>query len=114
MKVVDLCINARSGKNARPVSGDVTFDDGARYGWSQYDEATRFHGHRRMSHGGLEQFSFQSSLRATALKRALDGSDPGAVVEDYGTRYLRNIEDPRAEQAAAPATRGEDDDSPGP
>jgi hypothetical protein len=42
MKVVDLCINARSGKNARPVSGDVTFDDGARYGWSQYDDATRF------------------------------------------------------------------------
>lgn len=105
MKVVDLCISARSGENSRPASGEVTFEDGSRYDWSQYAEETRFHGSRRMAHGGWERFSFRSPARAAALHRALAGNEPGAVVEDYVDRYRRQYqkdmsEEPRADGGA--------------
>lgn len=104
MKVVNICISARSGENSRPVSGEVIFDDGSRYDWSQYTEETRFYGSRRMAHGGMERFSFRSPLRASALERALDGKEPDALVEDYGDRYRRQY--PRPERPEADSDGG--------
>jgi len=109
VKVVDLCISARSGENCRPASGEVTFEDGSRYDWSQYTEETRFHGSRRMAHGGWERFSFRSPARAAALHLALAGNEPGAVVEDYGDRYRRQYQNDQGGEPRA----GADDDRPG-
>lgn len=102
MKVVNICISARSGENSRPVSGEVIFDDGRSYDWSKYGEETRFYGSRRMPHGGMERFSFLSAARASALERALDGKEPGAVVEDYGDRYRRQYPRPERPEADSP------------
>lgn len=75
LAIEEVTVTSKSTNNGAPISGDVTFSDGKYYGWSMYNDETRFHTSRKMPHGGMERFSFTSPKRAKMLENWLNSKD---------------------------------------
>jgi len=74
LTIVNVIVIGQSINNGAPISGEVSFSDGKKFGWSSHDNEIRFHTKRKMP-GGYQRFSFNSQKRAKMLVDWLNEKD---------------------------------------
>lgn len=74
LTIDSVIVIGQSLNNGTPISGEVSFSDGKKWGWSSYDDEIRFHT-KRMMPGGYQRFSFTSQKRAKMLVDWLNEND---------------------------------------